>query len=195
MRSKILLNPLTKKLNCYIIFIDIIFTLIEKELMEDKIDKLLKVDSINVGGKTTDSTATLILYENNNDINITEITSLVGCDPTEAHRKGDIYNPGRKNIIAKIGLWKLDAPKELDFVMQVKYLLNKTISNKNIWRDLSKIYDIQLRCAIFLHSWTEGFEWGNEIINEIAKRHWKFLLSLYSADGDEIVDAFLNKNI
>jgi hypothetical protein len=163
--------------------------------MENKTEELLKIDSINVGGPTTDSNVTLILYENNAEININEITSLIGCDPTEAHSKGDVYTPGRKKIIARTGLWELDAPKELDFVMQIEYLLNKTISDKNIWRDLSKIYDIQLRCAIFLHSWNEGFEWGNEIINEIAKRHWKFLLSLYSADGDEIVDSFLNKNI
>ncbi|MDR0609727.1 MAG: DUF4279 domain-containing protein [Planctomycetaceae bacterium] len=162
--------------------------------MKDNIEKLLGSDVINVGGSTTDSIATLILYEKNIEININEITTLLGCEPTETHRKGDIYRYGRKETTAKIGLWILDAPKKLNFVMKIKYLLSKTVANKDIWIHLSKIYDIQLRSAIFLHSWTEGFELENKIISKMAKRHWKFVLSIYSAGGDEIVNAFLRKN-
>jgi hypothetical protein len=164
-------------------------------IKEDSIENILKADSIDVGGNIKDSKVNLVLYERNNGIDINEITFLIDCEPTEAHRKGDIYKPGGKAIIAKIGLWKLAAPDELDFVEKIKHLLNKTTKNKNVWEKLLKNYDIQLRCAIFLHSWTEGFDWEIEIIKEIANRCWKFGLSIYSAEGDEIVDAFLRNNI
>jgi hypothetical protein len=70
-----------------------------------------------------------------------------------------------------------------------------TTNDASTWDSLSRIHDIQLRCAFFLHSWTEGVELPADVIAEIGKRHWKFGLSVYSAEVDEIIDAFLSEEM
>lgn len=86
----------------------------------------------------------------------------------------------------------MDAPGRLRFEKKIRYLLDVTTSDLKTWRRIAKTHDVQLRCAIFLHSWNEGFDLPADAVAEIGARLWKFGLSAYSAEGDEIVEAFLS---
>jgi hypothetical protein len=153
-------------------------------------DRLKIAAYINLEPNTT-WRADLCLYHEN--INIPKITQLLKCEPTEAHKKGDMIGK-RKTSPAPVGLWSLQAPREAPFLNQIKYLLDNTTTNKEIWDDLHKSHNIQLRCSAFLHSWTDGFDIPRDVLTEIAKRHWLFGFSFYSAEGDEIVDSFLKRD-
>jgi len=87
----------------------------------------------------------------------------------------------------------LVAPESLSFTDKLTYLLDKTTHNYQTWDSLALSYDIQLRCSVFLHSWCDGFDIPASVISDIGKRHWKFGISMYSAEGDEIIEAFLKK--
>jgi hypothetical protein len=75
----------------------------------------------------------------------------------------------------------------------VKYLLESTSNDVLVWSALSKSHSIRLSIGIFLHSWNEGLEIPCQLITEIGKRLWSMSFDLYSAEGEEIVDAFLSK--
>lgn len=151
-------------------------------------DRLKNAKSLHVGGPAADSKATLCLYAE--DIDIESISTSLGCKPTEAHRRGDVI--GRRKP-ASIGLWSLDAPRDLSFEDKLEYLIKTTSSEHGTWDTLAVTNKIQLRCAMFLHSWTEGFDIPAELIAEIGRRHWQVAFSIYSAEGNEVVDAFLKK--
>jgi len=151
------------------------------------IDKIKDAKAINVGGPVVDSKATLCLYAK--DIDLDTITFQLGIRPTEGVRRGEII--GRRQP-PKVGHWFLEAPEELSFEEQIQYLLESTTSKHSVWTSLATKHDIQLRCAVYLHSWTEGFELPANVVAEIGARHWQFSLAIYSAEGEEIVDTFLS---
>jgi hypothetical protein len=153
---------------------------------EDK-ERLDKVDSLNMRAVGTKTEASLNLYTD--DIDIETLSRILGCNPTEAHKRGYKINP--HSPPAKIGRWSLDAPSEMKLPDKLTYLLKSTTNDQDVWDKLSLTHSIQIRCAVFLHSWTDGFVISSEIITEMGKRHWLFGISVYSAEGNEILDAFL----
>ena len=155
--------------------------------METK--NIKKVKELNVGGSPNNSQAILYIYNQNIDIPL--LTKLVGHKPTASHMKGEIIG---KRPPASTGLWDFQAPVELSFPKKLEYLVKNTSPKKMSWDKIAENNIIQLRCVIYLHSWNEGFDIPADIIAEIGKRHWKFGMSIYSADGDEIIEAFLSKN-
>lgn len=158
-------------------------------ISERTLSRLETAKAIAVGGDPIDSIASLCVYSPT--LVIETVTDLIGCSPSHAHLKGDFATP-KATIPARIGLWALDAPESLPFVEKIKHLLHATTGQISAWRRLAEEHDLQLRCAIYLHSWTEGFEIEPAVLGQVAERGWKFGLSIYSASGDEIVDAFLS---
>lgn len=150
---------------------------------------LSDVNLISVGGPTIDSKVSLSIYKD--DIDLSALTNLIGCEPTSARRKGEKVVGRPKIPPAPVGQWFLEAPHELPFEDKIKFLLEATEANSDVWRTIHQSHTIRLVCAVFLHSWTEGFVLSPEITSELATRYWEFSLSMYSAEGDEIVDSFL----
>jgi hypothetical protein len=157
--------------------------------VKNKIDKykhLSRVDERHVGGEPADSEASLCIYAE--EIDIPAISAMLGCEPNKAHRKGEVI---KQRPPASIGLWCLDAPKNLSLPDKLSWLIMSTTPDRSIWDRLASQHRIELRCTVFLHSWTEGFEISADSLTEIGSRHWKYGLSMYSAEGNEIVDGFL----
>jgi hypothetical protein len=153
-----------------------------------KLNQIRKASTIAVGGDVSDSSASLCIYSQ--DIDLDAVTRMVGCNPTKSHVRGDLPKP-RSRFPAKTRLWSLDAPPELSFEDKIQFLISGTTNRIANWKSLAPTHNIQLRCAIFLHSWTEGFDLESSVMFEIGRRGWKFGLTLYSAEGEEVVDAFL----
>lgn len=148
-----------------------------------------EADALIVGGSPTDSQATLCIYADDLDPEV--VTAIVNCVPSKARRKGECYPERPKIRPAPIGQWFLEAPNELPFNEKIRFLLDATCNEENVWYKLAESHRLELRAAIFLRSWTEGFELPNSTVAEIALRKWSFSLSMYSADGEEVLDAFL----
>jgi hypothetical protein len=153
------------------------------------VKRLSKAKELHVGGDVIDCMANLCMYAE--ELDIQALSSLLGCNPTEAHRKGDVI---KKRPPASIGLWCLESPENLLLPEKISFLIKNTTSDKNAWDKIASTHDIQLRCSLFLHSWTEGFEIPANMIAEVGSRHWKFGMSIYSAEGEEILEAFLKGN-
>jgi hypothetical protein len=145
-------------------------------------------DVLHVGGDVGEVTVELVLYAG--EIDPDAVTFAVGHPPTEAHRRGDPIGR-RKKRPAPIGLWSLAAPERFSFAEQVAYLLKATTTEEAVWARLAEDHDIQLRCALYLHSWNEGFSLSAATLADVGRRQWSLEVSIYSAEGEEILDAFL----
>lgn len=151
-----------------------------------------EAEYVNVGGSPNNSRVTLCIYAA--ELEPDFVSQAVGCAPTRARRLGE-RDPARpRSAPAFIGSWLLEAPRELPFTDQIQFLLEATTADEASWLQLASSHQLQLRAAIFLHSWTEGFELPAEMVMNLAKRRWLFSLAMYSADGDEIVEAFLQRD-
>lgn len=139
-------------------------------------ERLKNAKSLSTGGPDSETKASLCLYAE--DIDIQAISTSLGCEPTHAHRRGEVV---KRRPPARIGLWSLDAPKDLYFPDKLAYLIKNTTSNHNTWDALASTHRIELRCAVFLHRWTDGFTIPSELLAEIGIRHWQFGISVYSA--------------
>lgn len=154
--------------------------------------RLAEAKSLHVGGSPTNSMATLCIYAD--DLDPEHVTATVKCLPTKARRKGECYPDRPKIPAAPLGQWFLEAPDDLSFIDKIQFLLNSSTDVENEWQTLAESHSLQLHGAVFLESWTEGFELSNDMLAEIARRKWSFSLSMYSAEGEEILNAFLSRS-
>jgi hypothetical protein len=141
---------------------------------KEELDKrLAAAEFINVGGPVVASKANLCIYAE--DIDLAGLTEQIGCRPTSARRKGE-KDPKRPLIRpAVIGMWILEAPKELSFPDKIEFLLQGTTADLEVWREIGRACDVQLRCAVFLNSWTEGFDLSPDTLGDIGNRGWGVL--------------------
>ncbi len=162
-------------------------------MSEDKTgdQRLAEVEKIHIGGSPADTQATLCIYADH--LNPDEVTALVQCSPTESRRKGERLLSRPKVRPAIIGQWFLEAPRSLSLNAKIQYLLDATTSDENAWRALRESHTLELRVAVFLASWNEGFELSHETIAAISARRWTLGLSMFSADGDDIINSFLRR--
>jgi len=152
----------------------------------DAPDPFRGAKALSVGGPVLDSQVSLCIYTE--DIDIDALTAMLGIAPTTALRRGDVIGKRRP---VPIGRWELEPPDGLGFEKKLAYLADNTPSDPAVWDAIKQGHSIQLQCAVFLSGWTEGFELSEEWIAEAARRHWNLGLSMYSADGNEILNSFL----
>lgn len=152
-------------------------------------DHLKSAPCLNLAAPDTMTTATLCIHAR--DLNIGDLTSLLGIEPTSAHVRGDKVKPGSPP--ASEGTWLLEAPGNLTLAEKLSYLLETTTADQAVWDDLAASHRLRLNCAVFLHTWTDGFEVPAAVMEQIGRRHWGFGISAYSAEGEEIARAFLKK--
>lgn len=150
--------------------------------------RLKKAEELHIGGVATDTLVGLSIYAD--ELDPPAMTRLLGAEPTSSRRKGELDPERPKTGPAKIGQWRLEADGAT-FDAKIASLLDRTTADTEVWNSLVRSgHSLQLRTAVFLHSWTEGINLTTELPNGITQRHWEFSLSVYSAEGNEVLDAF-----
>lgn len=115
-----------------------------------------------------------------------EISSLLGCEPTFAQRKGEEI-PTKSGVhIAKFGHWRLktkDAePEDLDG--QVTELLSKLTQDVQVWQLLSKRFRIDLFCGWFMNESNEGVSISPATLRSLGERGIELGLDIYAPDSE-----------
>jgi hypothetical protein len=124
------------------------------------------------------------------DLNPEEITSLLGCEPTQGQRKGEAII-GKKIgsvRVARTGLWRLGVadsdPAEID--AQIGEILGRLSSDLKVWRDLASRFEMDLFCGLFMDCSNEGIEISAESLLALGERGIKIGLDIYGGcDGEE----------
>jgi len=117
------------------------------------------------GGRVDQSRLTLGIY--GEDLDPDEISRLLGCAPTSAHRRGDRRRSG---LAAPTGGWLLSVeaksptgPEEL-----VRLLLARLPMDDALWSDLRTRFRVRLLFGIFTEGWNRGFTLSADAVRRIT---------------------------
>ena len=117
-----------------------------------------------------------------------EITSSLGCEPTEAYSKGDV-RIGRKTgqqYVQKTGRWSLAADDQRpEYIStQIMEILDKLTNKPAVWNNLKSKYVMDFFCGVFMSSSNDGLEFTSELLGELSKRGIALNLDIYDRSDD-----------
>jgi hypothetical protein len=139
---------------------------------------------VEVGGQIGKVSVSLRLF--GDDIDPDEVTSLLGCEPTRALRKGAVDPFGKYRRVAPTGSWLLESnrPTDEDLEAQVLFLLGRVSSDEAVWRTLTDRFVVDVFCGVFLDDWNQGFALSPLVLTQLARRNLKIDFDIYSNPDD-----------
>jgi hypothetical protein len=131
----------------------------------DDVIPIRKPEIVGEAGGLVDKTS-FTLGIHGEDLDPDEISRLLGCAPTSAHRRGE---PRRSGSPWPKGGWLLSVegkapvgPEEL-----VHLLLDRLPGDERFWSDLRKRYHVRLSFGVFTERWNRGFELSGDAVRRI----------------------------
>ena len=121
------------------------------------------------------------------DLVISEVSALLGAEPSIAREKGKEWRtPSGKSTIARTGQWHLHAgdtePENLD--AQVEELLGKLTSDLSVWESLSAKFEVDLFCGWFMQEWNEGVNVSPSTLKALGERGILLGVDIYGPDSE-----------
>ena len=122
------------------------------------------------------------------DLVPSEVTALLGCEPTASYAKGDTrvgMKTGRR-YIEKTGSWRLSAAdrRPEDIPAQVMEILSKLPQDPAVWGQLKSRYELDIFCGVFMGSPNDALEFSPELMGQLADRGIKLVLDVYHHTDD-----------
>jgi hypothetical protein len=117
-----------------------------------------------------------------------EVTKLLGASPTHAETKGDkIFGKKTGHVrIAKTGIWRLCAgdrePEDMDG--QIREILSQLPDNLSVWQSITKKYDAELFCGLFMRVSNEGLTISSQSLAALRMRGIEMGLDIYAGDDN-----------
>jgi len=138
---------------------------------------------VRFGGPVEESCVSLRLFGETLDPEM--VTQLLGCKPTEAHRKGDIIPDKRYHRVANNGSWRLHStlPRSADLEEQVRALLSHVTSDLAIWQRLNGEFAVDLFCGVFLKDCNRGFSLSPAVMHLLSERCIEIGFDIYAPTG------------
>jgi hypothetical protein len=128
------------------------------------------------------------------DVDPEEVSSLLGCQPTTGHRKGDeiLGADGSFRRHARSGRWSIAVTSrhlgEPDFDTVLSNLIESLTDDLSIWTKLSQQFDTRLFCGIFLTDSNRGFNISAELMAALSARDLYIGLDIYGAELPQTFD-------
>ena len=138
-----------------------------------------------VGGPIDEVHLTVGVY--GPELNPAEVSEVLGCPPTSAHRRGDSRGPAVAPWQQGAWLLRLDgkAPSvPEDLVQRLLRLLPK---DEATWRQLRAKYTVRITFGLFTSAWNRGFELSPASVAFLAMTGSQVGFDIYAdaGDGDE----------
>jgi hypothetical protein len=112
----------------------------------------------------------------------TEITRLLGAQPSRGQIKGQAQTSKSGTRVARIGLWSLEAtatePEDLN--SQVAELLGRLTADIGVWKSIGGRFDIDLFCGWFMGGSNEGASISPETLIALGERGIELAIDLYA---------------
>lgn len=139
-------------------------------------------------GELSESAACLRLF--GQDLIPSEITDLLGCEPTGSDIKGEPRKTphlGKQILLSKTGSWRLQAKRRVpgDLDDQIKEILEPLTSNLEIWEELSEKYIMDMFCGLWLDSFNEGISLSSETLKLLSDRSILIDFDIYHRGYEE----------
>jgi hypothetical protein len=136
------------------------------------------------GGAIDESSITLRFF--GDDLVPDELTQLLGVEPSIAYRKGDIFRGKTYDRIYDIGSWRLRSERsESDLEDKIDRLLDKLPSDLEIWHDLTRKFQVDLFCGLWMKRWNRCLDFKAATLHRMAERGLSIGLDIYVDDNLE----------
>ncbi|MGB3495901.1 MAG: DUF4279 domain-containing protein [Elainellaceae cyanobacterium] len=147
-------------------------------------------DIVSVGGNVDRVKVSLRFL--GDDLNPDDVSALLGCQPTNSYRKGDILSGKRSHRVADTGLWLLKSAEEDTSVLETKVgrLLDRLSAEPTAWKALSNFYG-NVFCGVFLNDLNREFSLSPQIMQQLTERNLSIDFDIYcnsfytQEDGEE----------
>jgi hypothetical protein len=118
------------------------------------------------------------------ELDPSDVTSLLGINPTHAHRRGDASGP--RSVPFKKGAWILELRRSEPIDLDVLYseLLAPLPAEQAIWASLAQKYELRLDFAVHTDAGC-GFYLSPETFALMSSRHCAFNISIYAYGSDD----------
>ena len=108
-----------------------------------------------------------------------ELTSLLGAQPTEAHRRGDILRRPPSHA-APGGYWAIATERSThDIEAQLTELFSHLTSDYDVWRSLTSRYEADLFCGVFISWFGHGFSMSPALHRALTHRNLLITFDIY----------------
>jgi len=131
------------------------------------------------GGPVDESCVSLRIF--GDDLDPLEISRLLGCEPSEAARTGEVLvrSNGRSRSV-KHGFWRIDTDKDSrDVEEHIFSLLSRLTDDLSIWKSVTERFDVDLFCGLFLNADNRGFELSPRLLRLLVDRHLTVGFDIY----------------
>lgn len=118
------------------------------------------------------------------EVDPAEISTLLGCESTEAARTGDVLTlaNGRTRAVRK-GFWTLSSGRQATHVAdQIESLLAKLTSDVTVWQSLADRFDVDLFCGLFMEASNRGIELPAHLLSALGERHLRVGFDIYAPE-------------
>ena len=134
-------------------------------------------------GSLHESAASLSFF--GDDLDPSELSDRLGCQPTVGVRKGDTWLTSRGvKKVATTGSWRVRVerrePADLDG--QINELLEGMSNDFPAWRSLAQRFRGRIFCGLFLSTGNEGLTLRPETLERIGTRGLLLDLDIYGRD-------------
>lgn len=118
------------------------------------------------------------------------IGPMLGLTATRTHLKGELLSAKHKTVRRKSS-WHLDSPlpDDSDMVDHLKWLLDSLEPKRDVIRELSREYDVDLFCGFSSGSGQGGFALDSVTLARLSELGVPLLLDLYPPGPVEFDDA------
>jgi len=122
------------------------------------------------------------------DLVPSEVTRLLGCEPTAAYAKGDTRIGLRtgKGYIEKSGSWRLNAMdrQPADIPSQIEEIFSKLTQDAAVWNQLKSTYTLDFFCGLFMGSSNDMLEFSPDLLGKLSERGIILALDIYGPVDD-----------
>jgi hypothetical protein len=115
-----------------------------------------------------------------------EVSSLLGCAPTVAQRKGEVLIVQKTGAerTARIGMWRLQStdrePENLDG--PIEEILGKMTGDIETWKALTRRFRVDLFCGLFMGAGNEGLTISPSALSKLGQRGIELAIDVYGPD-------------
>jgi Domain of unknown function (DUF4279) len=116
------------------------------------------------------------------DLEPSEISTLLATEPTASERKGDVRtsSPGME-IVARTGSWRLSvddrSPGDLD--AQLGQLFSRLTPDLSVWEGLAQRFQSDVFCGLFMETSNDGEKLKPETLASLGSRGLSLSLDIY----------------
>ncbi|OCQ91390.1 hypothetical protein BCD64_25420 [Nostoc sp. MBR 210] len=131
------------------------------------------------GGEVDECSVSLRFWSD--DLVPDEVTDLLGINPTQSYKKGDIFRGKVYDQIRKVGFWLYRVSRCADVSLedQINTLFDQLPVDIGVWHKLTTKFDADLFCGLWLKRWNRGLDFSPQTLQRISERGLSLSLDIY----------------